>query len=303
MILLTFKTEDGLRLGVKTGKGIVDVRAALAVLGPVVADIPVPDSIEAVLAGGEASQKGLVDFVAHAIENVDAADWLLDETSLQFGPCVPNPGKIICVGLNYRRHAAESGATVPETPVLFSKFNNAVAAYGELIPLPKNAEKYDYEVELAVAIGRRARYVSEAEALDYVFGYFTANDVSVRDLQTRTSQWLLGKTLNKFAPMGPYLVTADEIPDPQNLWLRSWVNGEPRQDSNTSDMVFSVVQLVSYISQYFPLEPGDVIFSGTPEGVAMGMQPPVWLKPGDEVIVEVEQLGRLNNVMAAEDNQ
>lgn len=302
MILFTFKTEDGLRLGVKTGKGIVDVRAALEALGPVVADTPVPDSIEAVLAGGEAGQKGLADFVAHAIENVGAADWLIDEASLQFGPCVPNPGKIICIGLNYRRHAAESGATVPETPVLFSKFNNVVAAHGESIPLPQNAEKYDYEVELGVAIGRRARYVSEAEALDYVFGYFTVNDVSVRDLQTRTSQWLLGKTLDKFAPMGPYLVTADEIPDPQNLWLRSWVNGELRQDSNTSDMVFSVPQLVSYISQYFPLDPGDVIFSGTPEGVAMGMQPPVWLKPGDEVTIEVEKLGRLVNTMVAEDN-
>jgi 2-keto-4-pentenoate hydratase/2-oxohepta-3-ene-1,7-dioic acid hydratase in catechol pathway len=172
-----------------------------------------------------------------------------------------------------------------------------VAAPGEPIPLPDNAVQYDYEVELAAVIGRRARYVSEGQALDYVLGYCTANDLSARDLQTRTSQWLLGKTLDKFMPLGPYLVTADQVPDPQNLALRTWVNGELRQNSNTSDMVFSVAQLVSYVSQYLTLEPGDVILTGTPEGVVLGMKEKVWLKAGDEVTVEVEGLGRLTNSM------
>jgi 2-keto-4-pentenoate hydratase/2-oxohepta-3-ene-1,7-dioic acid hydratase in catechol pathway len=300
MILLTFKTKTELRLGVKTSAGVVDVAEALAALRPGVTDAPIPTSIETALQGGQTGQKALADFVAQAVEDHPSASWLLDETALQFGPCVPHPGKIICIGLNYRRHAAESGMPVPETPVLFSKFNNAIAAHNESVPLPANAEQYDYEVELGVVVGQRARYVSEAEALDYVFGYYTANDVSVRDLQQRTSQWLLGKTLDKFAPLGPYLVTADEIDDPQNLRLRSWVNGELRQDSNTADMVFSVAQLVSYISQYFSLEPGDLIFTGTPEGVILGMAEKVWLKPGDEVTVEVETLGKLTNVMSEE---
>ncbi|MBN1221323.1 MAG: fumarylacetoacetate hydrolase family protein [Anaerolineae bacterium] len=300
MFLLTFKAEDGLRLGVKTKAGVVDVKTALAALSPVVTDNPIPDSIAAVLRGGQAARQGLADFVAQVVSSGETAAWLLAENSLQFGPCVPDPGKIICIGLNYRRHAAESGMPVPETPVLFSKFSNTIAAPGESIPLPATAKKYDYEVELGVVMGRRARYVSEAEALDYVFGYFAANDVSVRDLQQRTSQWLLGKTLDKFAPIGPYLVTADEVPDPQKLWLRSWINGELRQNSNTADMVFGVAQLISYISQYFALEPGDLIFTGTPEGVAMGMQPPVWLKPGDEMTMEVEKLGKLTNKLVAE---
>ncbi|MBN1995268.1 MAG: fumarylacetoacetate hydrolase family protein [Anaerolineae bacterium] len=299
MRLLTFKKETELRLGVKTPAGVVDVKAALAALSPFVSDVPIPTSMEILLTGGSATQQSLADFVDQAVAKNPTATWILDEASLEFGPCMPYPGKIICIGLNYRRHAAESGLAAPEYPVLFSKFNNTLAAHGDSIPLPGNAEQYDYEVELGVALGARARYVSEVEALDYVFGYFSANDVSVRDLQKRTSQWLLGKTLDKFAPIGPYLVTADEIADPQRLRLRSWVNGEPRQDSHTADMIFTVAQLVSYISQYIPLEPGDLILTGTPEGVALGMQPPVWLKPGDEVAVEVEGLGKLANVMIA----
>ena len=186
---------------------------------------------------------------------------------------------------------------VPETPVLFSKFNNALAGTREPIPLPGNALQYDYEVELGVVIGQEARYVSVEHALKYVFGYFTVNDLSVRDLQFRTSQWLLGKTLDKFFPTAPYLVTADEVSDPQNLGLYCWVNGELRQNSNTSDMIFSGAESISYISQYMTLKPGDVISTGTPEGVVMGMQEKIWLRPGDEVTVEVEGLGKCTNRM------
>jgi len=212
---------------------------------------------------------------------------------------VPNPGKIVCVGLNYRKHAEESGAQIPTSPVLFSKFGNTIAAHGEGVPLIDAASQYDYEVELGVVIGQTARNVSEADALRTVFGYSTANDVSARDLQMRTSQWLLGKTLDKFLPIGPYLVTADEVPDPQLLSLRTWLNGELRQNSNTADMIFTVAEIVSYISHHFALDPGDVIVTGTPEGVIMGTKEKVWMVPGDLVEVEVEGLGKLANRMVA----
>ncbi|MBK8797360.1 MAG: fumarylacetoacetate hydrolase family protein [Anaerolineales bacterium] len=207
------------------------------------------------------------------------------------------PEKIVCVGLNYRRHAAESGMAVPTSPVLFSKFNNTLAGAGEAIPLPAVATQYDYEVELAVVIGREAASVSEEEALNYVFGYCTANDLSARDLQMRTSQWLLGKTLDKFLPLGPAIVTADGVDDPQALAVRGWVNGDLRQNANTAGMVFPWAHLVSYISQHMTLQPGDIILTGTPEGVVLGRAQKDWLVPGDEVVVEVEKLGKLANPM------
>jgi len=296
MILLTFRAFDGLRLGVKTAMGVVDVRGAVEEVGTL-GEEGVPQSMEGLLAGGREALEGLGRFVARAVERGRSAPYFLDEGGLELGPCVPRPGKILCVGLNYRRHAAESGHQVPETPVLFSKFHNAVAAAGEPIPLPPHVQQYDYEAELAAVIGRRARYVGEERALEHVFGYCNGNDLSARELQSRTSQWLLGKTLDKFMPIGPYLVTADEVDDPQALDVRCWVNGELRQNSNTADMIFPVARLVSYISQYMTLEPGDVILTGTPEGVILGRKEKVWLKPGDEVVVEVGNLGRLTNVM------
>jgi 2-keto-4-pentenoate hydratase/2-oxohepta-3-ene-1,7-dioic acid hydratase in catechol pathway len=255
-----------------------------------------PDSVEA-FAKLEKGQLGLLQAIVDEVVADPEPGEIVSLKGLTIGPCVTNPEKIICVGLNYRRHAVESGLGIPTEPVLFSKFNNALAAHGEDVPLPTNANEYDYEVELGLVIGRTARYVSEEDALDYVCGYCTVDDLSVRDLQMRTSQWLLGKTGDKLMPVGPCLVTADEIADPQNLWLRSWVNGEPRQDSNTSDMIFSVAETISYISQYMTLKPGDLISTGTPEGVILGMEEKNWLKPGDEVCVEVEGLGRLTNKM------
>jgi 2-keto-4-pentenoate hydratase/2-oxohepta-3-ene-1,7-dioic acid hydratase in catechol pathway len=298
MFLLTFRSGGEYRLGVRTTKGILDLRAASSgLLLPT--EAPVPSSIEALIGSGGPGLKALARFVERALAWGPAPAWFLEEGSLAYGPCLPAPGKILCIGLNYRRHAQETGAKVPEVPILFSKFNNAVAAAGEPIPLPENAVEYDYEAELAVVIGRQARRVSEAAVPDYVFGYCCANDLSARDLQFRTQQWLLGKTLDKFMPIGPYLVTADEVPDPQALPVRCWMNGELRQDSSTSDMVFTANQLVSYISQYFTLEPGDLILTGTPGGVILGTPEKVWLKPGDEVVVEVGNLGQLRNPLVA----
>lgn len=223
----------------------------------------------------------------------------LDVERLRMAPSVLRPGKIICIGLNYRRHAAESGMPVPQTPIIFSKLPNTLAASGDEIPLPPVATQYDYEAELVAVIGRTARNVTEAHALDYVWGYANGNDVSARDLQSATSQWLLGKTLDRFAPIGPWLVSRDEAGDLESMPIQCTVNGELRQSSRIGDMVFSVPELVSYISRHFALDPGDVIFTGTPEGVADGRPDQPWLKPGDEVVVEVGALGRLVNRMVA----
>lgn len=293
MRLLTFKTAAGWQLGVKTPHGVVDIDHARRDLS-----VQIPATPAEFFAGGKTAGRELASFIARVLAAPDRA-WLLDEANLELGPCIAAAGKIICVGLNYRRHAVEAGMAIPTVPVLFSKYNNTLAASGEAIPLPAVAEEYDYEAELAVVIGRRASQVSEAEALDYVLGYCSANDLSARDLQMRTSQWLLGKTLDKFLPIGPYLVTANEIPDPQTLNIRCWVNGELRQNSNTHDMIFPVRELIAYISRYIALEPGDVILTGTPEGVIFGMAEKRWLKPDDTVEVEIDQLGRLSNRLAA----
>ena len=294
MKLLNYRVGDGLRVGISTRSGVIDVASAGVAL-----DVSFPLTMEEIIAGGDVLLDQLDDLAQQGALEVNAS-WLLRESDLAIGPVLTNPGKIICVGLNYRKHAEETGAPIPEYPVLFSKFNNTIAGPNDAVPLGPNAVKYDYEVELAFVIGKRAWQVSEADALDYVYGYFTANDVSVRDLQTRTSQWLLGKSLDKFFPIGPYLVTADEVGDPQKLRLTTTVNGEPRQDSNTEDMIFTVAQQIAYITKYFPLEPGDVITTGTPAGVAMGMPNTPWLVPGDSVTVELEKLGALTNTFVAE---
>jgi 2,4-diketo-3-deoxy-L-fuconate hydrolase len=214
---------------------------------------------------------------------------------------VSRPGKIIGIGLNYRDHARETGAEAPEKPIVFAKFPTSVAGHGDVIRIPPITEQVDYEAELAVVIGRPARNVSEDEALDYVFGYANCNDVSSRDLQySEGGQWTRSKSIDTFFPLGPYLVTADEIPDPQNLPIRSIVNGEVMQDGTTSDMIFSVAQLISFLSSGMTLMPGDVIATGTPAGVGFARDPKVFLKPGDEVTIEVEGLGSLTNPVEAE---
>ena len=276
MKLLTFKQADGFALGIKTDSGVL--RSSM--------------SPQDFFEQGSAA----LSLLQAQLEQASATDYL-EEASLNIGPCVPNPGKILCVGLNYARHAKESGMAEPNTPVLFSKFNNTIASPDEEVPLPDNATEYDYEAELVAVIGKRARSISEEEALEYVLGYCNGNDISARDLQMLTGQWLLGKTLDKFMPIGPYLVTTDEIGDPQTMQVRCWLNGELRQDSNTSDMIFSVAEVLSYASHYMTLEPGDIISTGTPEGVILGMEPKVWMKPGDETVVKIGSLGRLSNKM------
>ncbi|BBH24603.1 hypothetical protein Back11_59480 [Paenibacillus baekrokdamisoli] len=283
MKLLTFATEEGLRLGVKTESGVVKIPAADGW----------PQTMEALIAGGDPVIKQLKEHVRSAVE----AGNLLPEEDLTLGPCVPSPGKIICVGLNYREHAAESNMSIPEFPVLFNKFNNSIAAHGQTIPLPPSVKEADYEVELVIVIGQTTSRVSKDEALEHVFGYCIANDLSSRDLQFRTNQWMLGKSLDHFCPIGPYLVTADEVGDPNRLELGCRLNGEVRQQSHTSDMIFYCDELVSYISEYMTLSPGDIILTGTPQGVIFGYPPEkrVWLKDGDEIVVEISKLGRLAN--------
>jgi 2-keto-4-pentenoate hydratase/2-oxohepta-3-ene-1,7-dioic acid hydratase in catechol pathway len=268
MILLHYTAEDGPRLALQTDDGIFDAGGA---------------RLADVLAGTTPEPVG------------DP----LDGGPLTLAPAVPDPGKVVCVGLNYRRHAAEAGMPVPEKPILFAKFNNALAASGDDVALPPVATQCDYEAELVVVIGRRASAVSEAHALDHVWGYCNGNDLSARDLQFQSTQWLLGKTLDGFGPLGPWLVSRDQAGDLASQPIRCWVNGELRQDSVLGDMIFGVPELVSFISHHMTLEPGDVIFTGTPQGVAQGRDDKPWLKPGDVVEVEVGPLGRLVNRMVA----
>jgi 2-keto-4-pentenoate hydratase/2-oxohepta-3-ene-1,7-dioic acid hydratase in catechol pathway len=287
MYLLIFKQDEELHLGVRRPGGVFDVTTAIADTG----SHAIPSTLDALLAGGPAAKAALERFV---LDHPTLP--LVDEGQITYAPCVPHPGKIICLGMNYQRHAAKLEPGQQPSPILFAKYSNSLAAAGEVIPLPPVAVEYDYEAELAVVIGRRARNVSEAEALGYVFGYCNANDLSARELQRRTSQWMLGKMLDKFLPLGPYLVTADEVPNPQDLSIRAWVNGDLGQEATTAEMIFSVAYLVSYMSRYFTLEAGDVIATGTPDRVSRPEK--TWLKAGDRVEIEVQGLGRLTNVMA-----
>ena len=297
MILLTFRINDEEFLGVKTEHGILDVAAANRSMN----EAGIIETVDGLFSAGLSALPALQAFVDHALQSPGRDAWLLDEDRLEFGPSVPRPGKIICVGLNYRQHALEAKMEIPPVPLLFAKYQNAVAASGEPVPLPQHADKYDYEAELVVVIGKRAKYVAKEQALDYVLGYCNGNDFTERALQGKTSQWMLGKSLDKFLPLGPYLLTADEAGSPQDWPVRCWVNNELRQDSNTSDMIFAVDELVSFISRYMTLEPGDIIATGTPQGVILGMpHPRPWMKPGDSMTVEVGPLGRLTNPLVQE---
>ena len=281
MKVLSFHSPDGVRLGVETERGVVDVQAAAEAAG-----LPAPGTARELIAGGEAALAQVDEVLGSAPDTVAADD-------LRLAPAVADPEKLICVGANYRKHSDEAGLPVPDQPIYFAKYHNSLAGHRAEVTMPAVAKKVDYEVELVAVIGRPARRVRVADALDHVFGYATGNDLSARDLQMRSSQWMYGKALDGFAPLGPYLVTSDEVPDPQALELRTWVNGDLRQESNTKDMVFSVAELVSDLSQIMTLQPGDLIFTGTPEGVILGMKEQTWLQGGDEVVCEVGGLGRL----------
>jgi len=262
----------------------------------------IPRSVMEAIERGEAAVAELRALEGRALASADRSSWLRNESDLSLEPCVTHPNKIVCVGLNYRKHAEETNAPIPEYPILFNKFSNALTGHGRDVTLPKVSTKVDYEAELVIVIGKTAKNVAKEDAPDYVFGYCCANDLSARDLQGRTTQWMLGKICDGFSPLGPYLVTADEVGDPNGLGIRSFVNGEPRQNSNTSDMIFRCDEIVSYISRHMTLVPGDVILTGTPEGVILGYpkEKRVWLKDGDVVTVEIEKLGKLTNRMVAD---
>ncbi len=208
------------------------------------------------------------------------------------------PQKIVCVGLNYRAHAGEQGGALPEQPLLFAKWPNTLIGPGDPIRIPKISSQVDYEAELGVVIGRRAHAVAAGDALAHVRGYLVANDVSARDLQFADGQWTRGKSLDTFLPLSD-LIPAEEVPDPQALPIRAILNGETMQDSNTRDMVFSVAELIAFISQAITLEPGDLLLTGTPEGVGAFRDPPVWLQPGDEITIEIDGIGTLTNPITA----
>lgn len=289
LILLNMRRDKEYRLGVKTGKGILDVQQAAKLLG-----MHAPATMDDLLQNEEGPS--LNALVTTALKSGSARKAFLKEETIEYGPVVTRPEKIICVGLNYRRHAAEVGAPIPKQPVLFNKYNTALNSHNGTIKLPVDlAKKFDYETELVMVMGRKAKNVSEADALSYVAGYCTGNDFTARDLQMDTGgQWMLGKTPDQFAPLGPYLVTADQV-DPDKLKVELRANGETRQSSNTSDMIFNSRQIISYISRYITLKPGDIIFTGTPEGVIAGKpkEQQVWLKPGDKIACSVEKLGEL----------
>ena len=268
------------RYGVRGNEkpGLVDANGAMRSLAGHVADI-----------GGEVlSETGLA-----AIRALDPASLPLVEPGARLGACVAGTGKFICIGLNYADHAAESGMDVPPEPVIFMKATSAICGPNDPIIIPRGSSKTDWEVELAVIIGTRAKYVREADALAYVAGYAVANDVSERAFQTeRAGQWTKGKSCDNFGQLGPWLVTKDEIADPQNLKMWLTVNGKTKQNGATTTMVYSVAHVVSYLSQFMTLHPGDVISTGTPPGVGMGQKPPSYLRAGDVVELGIEGLGQ-----------
>ncbi|RKQ43321.1 2-keto-4-pentenoate hydratase/2-oxohepta-3-ene-1,7-dioic acid hydratase in catechol pathway [Roseivirga pacifica] len=279
MKLFRYKTEEGNKTGVSINDAHYDVSSHISEYDRDFFDADGIAKLKEIVANGGLSK--------------------LDEP-LDFDAPLYRPEKIICIGLNYSKHAAESGMEPPKEPVVFFKSPSSLTGPFDNIIIPKNSTKTDWEVELAVIIGKKANYVSEEEAMDYVAGYAVHNDVSEREFQLeRGGQWVKGKSCDSFAPLGPYLVTKDEVADPHNLNLWLKLNGKKVQDGNTSDFIFNIPQVISHLSQFMSLMPGDVISTGTPEGVGLGFKPPVYLKPGDEVELGIEGLGTAKQKVVA----
>ncbi|MDQ6678370.1 MAG: fumarylacetoacetate hydrolase family protein [Acidobacteriota bacterium] len=283
MKFVTFEHHNHTHAGVLSGENVISLASA-----------GFATVLDIVNGGPEALHrvKGLAE--------TGAPDASFPLSSVKLHAPIPRPRKIICIGLNYRDHAIESKLEIPTIPVVFSKYASSVIGPGANIVLPKNSVKPDYEAELAVVIGKNARHAKAEDWREYVFGYTNLNDVSARDFQMATSQWMIGKTFDTFAPMGPYLVTADEISDPHNLNISLTINGEILQNSNTRELIFRIPELIAYLSSVFTLEPGDVISTGTPSGVGFSYSPPRWLRAGDSVTVKVQGLGELTNPVVAE---
>jgi acylpyruvate hydrolase len=310
MRLLTFSARGQTRLGAEAGAWVIDLNRAGheyfgAQGGPRAAgqaDTWLPPSMKEFLAGGNDAMAAAGEAARHihALLN-DPAEaariqregiaWRSDDVRRL--PPVPDPPKILCVGRNYAEHAREGGAEPPELPIIFGRFPHSLLGPGEAFVLPTVSPQVDFEGELVAVIGRRGRGIPEAHALDYVAGYTIFNDISIRDFQRRTSQWMLGKNFDRSGPLGPALVTRDEIPDPQNLTLTVDVSGERMQEAHTGIMIFGVAHLIAYVSQALTLEPGDLIATGTPSGVGFARKPPRWLRAGDIVRVSISQLGVL----------
>lgn len=288
MKLMMFEDDGPARLGVAEGENVIDIAKC---------DPSLPTTLQALIEAGD----GTLDRVASAIEAAsDGSKLPLNSVR----PALPleRPGKFICVGLNYAAHAREGGHDLPEYPSLFVRWPSSLVAAEEPVILPKVSEQLDYEAELTIVIGKGGRHIAEANALEHVFGYTMFNDVSVRAYQRKTAQWTPGKNFDGTGPLGPVVVTADALPvGASGLRITSRVNGEIRQDSNTSDMIFSTARIIAVLSEFMTLEPGDVIATGTPSGVAHAMKPPGWMKAGDRVAVEIEGIGVLENPIVAED--
>ena len=283
MKFVTFLHNGHRHAGVVTNGNVVSLKS-----------VGLPDMIAVLEGGPEVSRR------VEVLLSKPPADATFPLDSVKLTAPVPRPPKIICVGLNYRDHAIESKMEIPTRPTIFSKYANAVLGPGEEIVLPRNSEKPDYEAEFAFVIGKGGRHIKGENWRDHVFGYMNLNDVSARDVQLAVSQWTMGKTFDTFAPMGPWLVSADEIKDPHNLDISLTVNGETLQHSNTRELIFKIPDLVEFLSSIMTLEAGDVVSTGTPSGVGFSYNPPKWLKAGDEVVVRVEGLGELRNKCVAE---
>jgi 2-keto-4-pentenoate hydratase/2-oxohepta-3-ene-1,7-dioic acid hydratase in catechol pathway len=289
MTLTTLRDAGRDHLGIRTPRGVVDVAAAAAAMNL----NGVPNTVDDVVNG-----YGNLGALANIAANAPAAT-VRAENAVEYGPLVGKPRKILCVGLNYAAHLAEAHEKPSGHPDMFAKWNNTLNRHNGTVSVSTiPAKNFDYESELVMVMGKVARNVSEADALSYVYGYACGHDFSARDLQMQSTQWTLGKTPDQFGPLGPWLVTADQIPDPQTLQVQTYINDEPtpRQDMNTSQMIFSCKYIVSYLSTIITLEPGDVIFTGTPSGVILGYPPEkrVWLKPGDRVRTVISKLGELH---------
>jgi 2-keto-4-pentenoate hydratase/2-oxohepta-3-ene-1,7-dioic acid hydratase in catechol pathway len=272
----------GLRTAVVEDRAYIDLHATNPSLSA---------NMRGLLNGGPAA-------LSKAFEAARSADAVrIDAANVKLSPPIPDPPKIICLGLNYRDHAIESGATIPQEPILFSKYATALIGDGDAIVLPPVSREVDYEAELVIVVGRRGRNIRPDEAMNFVAGYTIGHDVSARDWQLKKEgkQWMVGKTFDTFAPTGPVIVTADELTDPHHLPIRLRLNGQTMQDSNTSQMIFDVPSILAYLSQVFTLEPGDLIFTGTPPGVGFARKPPVFLKAGDVAEVEIDGIGVLRN--------
>jgi len=293
MRLVRYEGNDGaIRLGALTNNGVVHLESAAASMWFATEAFRDTSSF---LSAGDAAIQQAQKVVQDAAQSAFTA-----LSSVKLRAPVPRPGKIVAVGLNYRDHSIEAGAKeLPKTPIIFAKFPTSISGPGDSIVLPHGDSQVDYEAELAVVIGKKTKAISAAEALQNVAGYMPLNDVSARTWQFADKQWVRGKSCDTFCPTGPYLTTRDEISDPQSLSISARVNGTTLQDSNTSRMIFGVAALIEFISASITLEPGDIIATGTPEGVGVFRTPPIFLKPGDIVEIEIEKLGLLRNPVVA----